>query len=253
MMLTNVPGCATLDDGPAYQEEARRYATAICAAADECGCATGQFYSSRSECEERYTEVFLQGLLPGDRVEAECLEKLERALHADPCQEEKHEQCPVVRGEMGVGDACSQKHVPAAWIDQCADEGVGCIHGICSDSAPPTGTEPGDACYAAMAIGCGFDLYCDVEGACQETVGEGEPCEPTSCGFGLYCKGFSANGPGACAPSVSLGGECDPRDWGVCDDPYSADPMSCDTGTGTCGEPQWPWLCQSLASPGSWR
>lgn len=231
---------------PTYDEEARRFATALCGAAFECNCMSAPFMGSVEECVAAYAVNFQAILQPGDEIDHVCLKAFEDTLANDPCLESGYDWCPIVVNELEEGSPCLGNYVPTLPIDQCA-EGLACWGGTCiSDNSI--------GCYSGTIFPCGPLSYCGIDGLCHEkATSVGDACEPGTCKFEFYCHGFSLDYPGSCAEPLPAGAECDPANAeDPCLDNLPDDNRWCNPETGTCESGQ-PSLCANLMVPDNWR
>lgn len=234
---------------PTYDEEARRFAAAVCAAAFECDCGSAPFMGSVEECAAAYAVNFQAILQPGDEIDPDCLTAFEDTLENDPCLANGYDICPIVVNDLDEGSPCLPNYLPTLPIDQCA-EGLSCIGGTCESNISPV------HCYSGTAfIGCDILSYCGIDGTCHEkATGVGDACEPGTCKSPLYCHGFSLDQPGSCAEPIAPGDACDPANAeDACVDNYPDDERWCDPGTGKCESGDLPWLCEKLGVPDNWR
>jgi hypothetical protein len=252
LLVSVGPGCSrrVAEVIPTYDEEARRYAAALCGAAFECNCMSAPFMGSVEECSAAYAANFQAILQPGDKIDYDCLSAFEDALANDPCLANGYDICPIVVNDLEEGSPCLGNYVPMFPIDQCA-EGLGCLNGTCVSGHPDNSM----GCYSGTLVSCDDVFsYCGVDGNCHEKgMGVGDACEPGTCRSDLYCHGFSLNQPGSCADPIAPGDACDPADAeDACLDNLPDDDRWCEPGTGEC-ESGNPWLCAKLGHPDNWR
>lgn len=244
-------GCGrrTAEVIPTYDDEARRYAAAVCAAAFECNCMSAPFMDSVEECSAAYAANFQAILKPGDEIDQECLIAIEDTLASDPCLVDGYDICPIVVNDLEDGSPCLGNYVPMLPVDQCA-EGLACLGGTC---VPDQTVDP-DFCYSGTVI-CGLLSYCGVDGTCHEkAMNVGDACEPGICRSPLYCHGFSLEQPGSCAEPIPRGDACDPADAeDPCLDVLPDDYSWCEPATGECEAGHPPSLCAKLGVPDNWR
>lgn len=244
-------GCnrRTADVTPTYDEEARRFATALCAAAFECDCVSAPFMGSVEDCSAAYVVNFQAILQPGDEIDHGCLGAFEDMLENDPCLANGgYDVCPIVVNDLEEGSPCLGNYVPTFPVAQCA-EGLTCLGGTCVSSDSSNG------CYSGTVAFCDVFSYCDIGGTCQGKATDiGDACEPGTCKYPLYCHGFSLDQPGICAEPTAPGDACDPANAeDSCLDNYPDDERWCDPATEKCESGDLPFLCGKLGLPDNWR
>lgn len=218
--LASVSACEGCNDRrlPAAipNDAAARYAAAICAAEQQCGC---QLYASRHDCELDIAAAFEQATAAAASFDEACFESILVNPDLQGCVDTDGAElgCVAIVGSASAGEPCDRD--PRLYF---AMSGGTCGAGMICDLAtsrctqdPPgwPDKQPGDPCVKHHLASCGLDLYCETNGTCQPRTLEGDPCdEPHECEVGAYC----AYAAGACTPRHELGEACDPADMNPC-------------------------------------
>ncbi|NVB38221.1 hypothetical protein G6O69_38025 [Pseudenhygromyxa sp. WMMC2535] len=230
---------------------AQRYAEALCASVQDCGC--GYFESSEA-CEVVVAEQF-DAIAGGLRdFDQECFDAFLASGAYESCgtpQEARDlfPDCAAFYGSAVEGESC----IPNALFgdmnptDTCV-EGVDCyfVTGVCDNDPPfPDFKSEGDICSEALTNNCFNEyLYCD-EGVCRQRAECDEPCTHVfGCHFG-FCQGLQEDGEGICTPRLDFGDPCDPKDYYSCDPPLGGDYGWCSPTTQHCKD-TIPYACQTI-------
>lgn len=245
--------------GAPRSDEAQKYAAAVCAAREACGCT--ERFKDDEQCEGILADRFDKAALERG-VAPECLDKLatrKDVLCAPLDTWSTVDRCPLLSREGKEGDPCSAHlDLPLAFVDDCAD-GLTCSHGSCrSTPTPLPGKSEGSSCNSEVPTTCGaIDLYCGDDDVCHVTGLSGEECvsaydcyEDTAI---LYCAGVST-GDGVCAPKPLLGEACDPLDYYPCAPNATGKTTAtwCDPASNTCVVGNGPAACEALGVPFAW-
>lgn len=248
----------TVTDGEA---DARRFAEAVCKAAETCGCAPA--LPSGSACTDHYSDLFLRAFDTGLRVEKKCFSNFLSVLAKDPCLVDPDwatsmHECFAMQGTQGRDEACStHPELASMRVDDCQGTLV-CRKGMCGEPSLSS-LEIGDPCVPEPPYqACGLGLYCDLEGICHEYANEGERCDSAwACLPGWYCPGAASGSPSTCQPSLQRGDTCDVAEFQQCgiepSDVVGAATTRrwCDPTTSTC-EIGRSFLCDALNDPVNW-
>jgi hypothetical protein len=237
-------------------DAAERYAEAICAPYERCGCIGEGFEdvgSCRNEAEALFHEV---EHMPHVEFDAECFDRFLEHVEQRGCMGLYDSEpvgslpCQPFRGTLPSGSACQSDPYREGLGDidpgSCAGNGR-CLGGRCGGPAPEV--ELGQRCGHGLAVRCGQGRYCSRDGTCHEQVELGQPCDtPAACVLGSrnYCAGArpESDALGECVARIEAEGVCDPQDIGAC-----VLGSSCDR-SGVCGD-AWPATCHVL-TPHDW-
>lgn len=251
-----------VEETPEPSPEARRFAAALCEAADTCAC-SGPF-AETGFCESEHLRWFaaLEDTLEFDE---DCLERWLAGIEHSSCpapgaaEWDDALSCTVFRGDKARGAVCRpHPEVGPLSAEECA-EGLRCSRGVCIEQGETTDVSlsEGSACDPLTTPACGgsSSLYCDA-GVCRTNTVDGQTCDSViECESASYCKG-AWSGDGSCTVKDDVGDACDPRDQLGCFN-YSAlepggDPTQvfawCDPAVERCVEGRGPRVCGVLNS-----
>ncbi|MDC0669883.1 hypothetical protein [Nannocystis radixulma] len=206
----------------AEDEFAARFAEAICAQKEACGCSGG--FACAGTFKQQFEAVQQYAIDNSLHFDPECAQQtlVSAVLHRACRLESDFEgpfaecgwvyDCPVFRGDAPTGGACDgEVEVDAgAYSNDCAHEDDYC-HTIDTLTCGPTDSTPlelDDTCmtpeFAPLGI-CGEGLRCSLESlVCVPVVGEGEACgDFAMCDVDLLCE------VGACQPRRPAGDACE--------------------------------------------
>lgn len=203
----------------AEDEFAARFAEAICAQKEACGC--GGEFACVGAVKLQFEAVQQYAADKSLRFEPECAQELlaSAVLHRG-CRRESDFYgplgecgwgCAVFRGDVPTGGACENADADFyAYSNMCAAEGEYCqlLEDLTCDTSNLTPLAPGEACmtadYASLGV-CGDGHRCSSESrVCVPQVGEGEACGDFAvCIAGLLCEA------GVCEPRRDSGAACE--------------------------------------------
>lgn len=239
------------------EDAAERYADAMCAVYQSCGCMGGDIEdvaSCRRKAQDLFHEVERMAYVEFDST---CFDGFIAHIDDIGCHglfdEDLFEPFPCMpfRGTLPRGAACEfdpysqgEGHINPG---PCADDQP-CLGGRCGGPAPEVGL--GERCGFELGVRCGQGRYCARDGTCHEQVGLGEACDtPRACAEGAqtYCAGIRPESDmlGECVPRVHVGAACTPDDVETCEIT-----SNCSRG-GVCGD-AWPITCHALTPANDW-
>jgi hypothetical protein len=233
-------------DVPAPKPEATRFAEAVCAARERCGCSDSRF-SSASQCESELATAFEATVAKeGLSLDTKCFEEVLAHEVVSECPStpwSPWHSCTVIKGTQGEGEPCetSLELMPFS-VSDCKD-GLLCFGGFCEQDTYELILKNGDACQ--REFGCFTQhLYCGTDNRCHATKQPGEECEDyQACSLFHFCKGLSDGPAGICAPQAELGEPCgDGKDWLPCR-AIHGESVWCNPSTALC-ELDRPTICR---------
>lgn len=202
----------------AEDEFAARFAEAICAQKEACGCSGG--FACAGTFKQQFEAVQQYAVDNALHFDPECARQIlvSTVLHRG-CRLKSDYYgplaecgwgCSVFRGDAPSGGACENPDTdPSAYINMCAEKGEYCdILDTLTCVPPPIILELGDVCMTAefALLGtCSEGLRCSIESlVCVPVVGEGEACgDFAACDRRLLCEA------GACQPQRPAGDACE--------------------------------------------
>lgn len=243
MLIIGIVACKP-ERQPPPSAEAERYATAVCEAAVECGCASS--LAPHEEClttlMSRFDDLRDEGL----EIDEDCFAELFKALNEDPCGEtmitNPFTACAALFSDQKEGQSCTPRngYLPLLLADDC-EEGI-CYDGSCLAEGPRPFIDLGERCENEHFT-CSPPGYCSAAGYCAAQQQPDERCDAFGCIAEHYCKGARQDRLGTCTPWVPLGETCDPLDYMPCEwgtryvDGWTVTDLRwCDPATNTCVE-----------------
>jgi hypothetical protein len=250
--LVIVFGCGPKVDEPVPDDAADRYAAAICAAYERCGCMAEGIVDQPTCLQEAKQKFERIESLPGIRFNASCLEPRLEFIDdnncADAASPDRDEySCALFSGTLQIGESCPDWGLGAGidyGANSCA-KGLLCIAGRCTKPPKPAVSE-GEPCYLDLDVSCGEGQYCSSEARCRPKVGVGQSCDtPSACTYEFYCAGLRQPGDvGECRERIGLGAACDPTEVDSCVEASYA--SYCSTA-GMCTLSGWPLICEPVS------
>lgn len=193
----------------------------VCDRMFSCDCPSGQFYESKSQCEET-TRTLADQLrstadMQGLTWDPACLGATLDAIDGADCDpsfgvqeaDECAPPCHYLHGNRGVGDACE---IDTGYVTDCG-QGLRCLGGTCVE---PCGDDPSDMrgdAGESCNFGCKDDLFCDFnDNTCRRLPKLDENCDVSGqCEEGVFCETTDPADPTTpriCKAPVELGEAC---------------------------------------------
>lgn len=250
-----------------------RFAEAVCAAVERCGC-LAEAFEDGGDCRQRLIDrfwTFERADWSGEFNE-ECFEKLLERIEDDDCDQANPSEeppaagppCEVFPGTRPLGEAC-----PTDWelgppsgltLGACKGQRSACHGGVCRGE-PIRSASVGEPCGVEVGVRCDGDSVCD-SGVCVPSADTGEACvSPGGCkNYEDYCDDVTLEQPGVCRQQVAAGEACEPTDFEPCEplvvvsedgNRVSSAPSYC-SQDGIC-QRRWPSVCAEVAlRPGAY-
>jgi hypothetical protein len=212
------------------EDAAERYADALCAAYEECGCGDMAMWShpDGNACREETLATFGRVQSWNGTFSLECFDRLLEWIPTAGCTTDGWDfyhgfpDCLAFTGTLGRGEQCSPE-----WDDgfgqllgqPCA--GTSSCVGYCVGPNQPARVGEGEACndrdvrcMTSSTPGGHVDLYCSPDRVCLRQAALGETCTTArACANDLdaYCDGLTTAGShGICRIRKPPGSACDP-------------------------------------------
>ena len=258
LALVALVGCG---GGPTHspEDDARRFADAVCNAAQVCECAPGPW--NEEPCAKHHEELFLAAIERGSEVQRDAFDEYLAELERDPCLTDadwatKRTEADQLQGEREAGEECTRHPALASLrVDECGGELV-CHNGVCADPEQLAVPVANEACVPEPPDEvCGEGLYCGLDHVCHLRSADGVACDSSWSCFGpSYCLGAAPDDPSICRPALDLGDVCDPAEFRQCGH-ETVDGVKmlrwCDARTMRCEEGR-SLLCDALNDPVNW-
>jgi hypothetical protein len=263
LCVVGLTGCERQIAHDTPSPEAERFASEVCAASYDCGCATR--FESRQECVDLFGSRFTSAQREL-ALDLECFDSFVNGPVLSDCAMPEDLSptgfCTALRGAKKEGESCSPRYdlfsLPGL-VNECED-GLVCIAGECMRTPGSLGKQAGEPCNPSDPASCDpfTGVFCGNDGICKNGAGLGEPCtSPFGCydpeAF-VYCR-LDGGNAGSCVETGKVGDACDPTERRPCVDiraDLSIGAAWCDASTRTCVEGHGPSVCESVAHPLAW-